>query len=146
MTEMAKSRTTILNGLFWVAIAAAVVYLLMVHVGVVSNVVVVLLGFGSVVLVHEFGHFIVAKLGGSRSRRSPSSCRRRWWGSADEGRLPVRFLPSLTSRGNEETRSRPRRPSIASDLSVRRLREAAGQEDTGPVKQVADPRSLRTNR
>ena len=64
MSEMTKSRTRSLGGVFWVAMAAVVVYLILRNVGVVSNVVVVLLGFGSVVLVHEFGHFIVAKLGG----------------------------------------------------------------------------------
>jgi len=40
----------------------AAIYLIVGHIGVFSNVLIVLLGFGGVVLVHEFGHFIVAKM------------------------------------------------------------------------------------
>ncbi len=144
MTEMAKSRTTILNSLFWVAIAAAVVYLIMVHVGVVSNVVVVLLGFGSVVLVHEFGHFIVAKLGGIKVEAFSIFMPPTLVGiRKTKAGLRFRFLPSLTSHGNEET------PEQAEETEYRigifpfgGYVKLLGQEDTGPVKQVADPRSF----
>jgi len=40
----------------------AVVYLIILNLGVFGNVLLVALGFGAVVLVHEFGHFIAAKL------------------------------------------------------------------------------------
>ena len=42
----------------------AVVYLIVRNITAFGNVLLVLLGFGAVVLVHEFGHFIVAKLAG----------------------------------------------------------------------------------
>jgi regulator of sigma E protease len=43
-------------------VAGAVIYLIVRHAGFFGNVLLVLIGFGAVVLVHEFGHFIVAKL------------------------------------------------------------------------------------
>ncbi len=51
---------------FRFALSAVVVgmvfYLIVRHAGVVGNVLLVMLGFGAVVLIHEFGHFIFAKL------------------------------------------------------------------------------------
>lgn len=40
---------------------AAVVYLIADNIGTFGNILLVLLGFGAVVLVHEFGHFLAAK-------------------------------------------------------------------------------------
>jgi len=144
MAEMAKSRTTILNGLFWVAIAAAVVYLIMLHMGVVTNVVVVLLGFGSVVLVHEFGHFIVAKLGGIKVEAFSIFMPPTLVGiRKTKAGFTFRFLPSLLSHGNEEA------PEQIEETEYRigvfpfgGYVKLLGQEDTGPVKQVTDPRSF----
>jgi len=45
-------------------IAAAVIYMIVARFEAAANVLVVLIGFGLVVLIHEFGHFIVAKLSG----------------------------------------------------------------------------------
>ena len=114
MTELAKSRTTILNGLFWVAIAAAVVYLILLHAGVVTNVIVVLLGFGSVVLVHEFGHFIVAKLGGIKVEAFSIFMPPRWWESARRRPDSSFALCPVFPMATKSPRSRLRRPSIAS--------------------------------
>jgi regulator of sigma E protease len=143
MTELAKSRTTILNGLFWVAIAAAVVYLILLHAGVVTNVIVVLLGFGSVVLVHEFGHFIVAKLGGIKVEAFSIFMPPTLVGiRKTKAGFKFRFLPSL-SHGNEEP------PEQVEETEYRigvfpfgGYVKLLGQEDTGPVKQVTDPRSF----
>ncbi len=144
MAEMTKSRTTILNALFWVALAAAVVYLITLHMGVVTNVVVVLLGFGSVVLVHEFGHFIVAKLGGIKVEAfsifmPPTLVGIR---KAKTG-FKFRFLPSLSGHDNEEP------PEQVEETEYRigvfpfgGYVKLLGQEDAGPVKQVTDPRSF----
>ena len=40
------------------------VLLAVMNLGVVANILMVLLGFGMVILVHEFGHFVVAKASG----------------------------------------------------------------------------------
>ncbi|MCL5281339.1 MAG: site-2 protease family protein [Planctomycetes bacterium] len=144
MTEMAKSRTMILNGLFWIAIAAAAVYLIVLHVSVVSNVIVVLLGFGSVVLVHEFGHFIVAKLGGIKVEAFSIFMPPTLVGiRKTKAGFKFRFLPSLTSHGDEQP------PEQVEETEYRvgifpfgGYVKLLGQEDTGPVKQVTDPRSF----
>jgi hypothetical protein len=49
--------------LFLMALISVLVILLIAqNIGFVGNALLVLLGFGAVVIVHEFGHFIVAKL------------------------------------------------------------------------------------
>ena len=143
MTEMAKSRTTILNTLFWVAIAAAAGYLIMLHMGVVSNVIVVLLGFGSVVLVHEFGHFIVAKLGGIKVEAFSIFMPPTLLGiRKTKAGFRFRFLPSL-SHGDDQTPEQGEETEYRIGLfPFGGYVKLLGQEDTGPVKQVADPRSF----
>ena len=47
-----------------VIVAAAILFFISQNIHTFGNVLLVLLGFGAVVLVHEFGHFIIAKLSG----------------------------------------------------------------------------------
>jgi regulator of sigma E protease len=49
-----------------IIVFVAVIYVVIQNAGAFGKVVLVLLGFGAVVLVHEFGHFVVAKLCGVR--------------------------------------------------------------------------------
>jgi regulator of sigma E protease len=144
MTEMAKSRTAILNALFWVAMAAAVLYLIMLHAGVVTNVIVVLLGFGSVVLVHEFGHFIVAKLGGIKVEAFSIFMPPTLVGiRKTKAGFKFRFLPSLYSQGDEQPPEQVEETEYRVGLiPFGGYVKLLGQEDTGPVKQVTDPRSF----
>jgi regulator of sigma E protease len=144
MTEMAKSRTAILNALFWVAMVAAVVYLIMLHAGVVTNVIVVLLGFGSVVLVHEFGHFIVAKLGGIKVEAFSIFMPPTLVGiRKTKAGFKVRFLPSLYSQGDEQPPEQVEETEYRVGLiPFGGYVKLLGQEDTGPVRQVTDPRSF----
>jgi regulator of sigma E protease len=144
MAEELKSRTTILNALFWIAIAAAVVYLLMVHVGVVTNVIVVLLGFGSVVLVHEFGHFIVAKLGGIKVEAFSIFMPPTLLGIRKmKAGYRFRLLPGLYSHDEEQPPEQVQETEYRIGLiPFGGYVKLLGQEDTGPVKQVTDPRSF----
>ncbi len=48
----------------WVIVFAAVVYLILRDISVFGNVLKVIIGFGVVIVIHEFGHFIFAKLTG----------------------------------------------------------------------------------
>ena len=64
MSKKGSSPNGVFRSILWIAILAVVVYVIARHAQVVGNIAVVLLGFGAVVLVHEFGHFIVAKMGG----------------------------------------------------------------------------------
>ncbi len=143
--------------------AALVAVLIARYLGVVSNVVVVLLGFGSVVLVHEFGHFLVAKLGGIKVEAFSIFMPPTLLGirKTKEG-FKLRFLPSLYGEeGQRATAEEGRGASFPSDLTAQDATEAdeateyriglfpfggyvklLGQEDTGPVKQVKDPRSF----
>jgi regulator of sigma E protease len=152
MAETASSRTRMLSGVFWVAMAAAVIYFTINYVGVVGNVVVVLLGFGSVVLVHEFGHFIIAKLGGIKVEAFSIFMPPTLLGiRKTQAGFQFRFLPSLYSQKEEEPAD-PTRGSGAEQIEETEYRigvfpfggyvKLLGQEDTGPVKQVNDPRSF----
>lgn len=60
-----KSAVSKWSKAFMLAVAAAaVVYLIARHIDALGNVLLVLLGLGTVILVHEFGHFLFAKLSG----------------------------------------------------------------------------------
>jgi len=49
---------------FLAAAVGLIAYFLVLNIGVFGNVLIVLIGFGAVIIVHEFGHFAVAKLSG----------------------------------------------------------------------------------
>jgi len=144
MAETAKSRTRAVSGIFWVVLLAAAAVLIAQYLGVVSNVLVVLLGFGSVVLVHEFGHFLVAKLGGIKVEAfsifmPPTLVGIR---KTKEG-FKFRFLPGFSSDQTEESAE----PIEETEYRIGVFPfggyvKLLGQEDTGPVKQVDDARSF----
>jgi regulator of sigma E protease len=146
MTETAKSRTRIINGVFWLALLAVAAYLLVRHVGVVGNVAIVLLGFGSVVLVHEFGHFIIAKLGGIKVEAFSIFMPPTLVGiRKTKAGFKFRFLPSFSSQKGEEPQEEEEIEETEYRIGVFPFGgyvKLLGQEDTGPVKQVADPRSF----
>jgi regulator of sigma E protease len=144
MSETSKSGMRMFNGVFWAVLLAAAAYLIVRHISVVSNVLLVLLGFGAVVIVHEFGHFLVAKLSGIKVeafsifmpptlvgiRRTKAGWR-------------FRFLPGLRSGKDEESAA----PAEETEYRIGVFPfggyvKLLGQEDTGPVKQVDDPRSF----
>ena len=49
------------RGLLWALIFVVIFYLIVRNINVFGNIIVVLLGFGAVVLFHEFGHAYTAK-------------------------------------------------------------------------------------
>lgn len=49
---------------FLAAAVGLIAYFIVLNIGVFGNVLIVLIGFGAVIIVHEFGHFAVAKLCG----------------------------------------------------------------------------------
>ncbi|MHC4517570.1 MAG: site-2 protease family protein [Planctomycetota bacterium] len=155
MSKNGNSSSRILGGVFWLTVLAVVVYLIVKHLSVVGNVATVLIGFGSVVLVHEFGHFIVAKLGGIKvegfsigmpptllglQRMAPG--------------LRLRILPMLFSKEDEDPDEGGMtfmfgKGGKASDTEYRvglipfgGYVKLLGQEDVGPVKQIDDARSF----
>lgn len=144
MSKTGKSLNKIWSGIFWIAVLVVVVYLIARNVGVFGNVVVVLLGFGAVVLVHEFGHFIVAKLSGIRVEAFSIFMPPTLLGvRKTQSGFKFRVLPSFSSEKGEE-------PSGEAEDTEYRVGlfpfggyvKLLGQEDTGPVKVVDDPRSF----
>jgi regulator of sigma E protease len=144
MSDTVKARMRLFNGVFWAAVAGVVIYLIVRNIAVFSNVIIVLLGFGAVVLVHEFGHFIVAKLSGIKveafSIFMPPTLlgiRRTTAG------FKFRVFPSFTAEKTEE----PAEPPEETEYRIGVFPfggyvKLLGQDDTGPVKQVNDPRSF----
>ncbi len=64
---MAKPKSSVSKwpkAFFWAVVLTAVIYLIVQKIDTFGNVLLVLLGLGVVILVHEFGHFVFAKLSG----------------------------------------------------------------------------------
>ncbi|MBN2133696.1 MAG: site-2 protease family protein, partial [Sedimentisphaerales bacterium] len=147
MSEREGSSNKILSGLFWVAVLAVGGYLIARNVGVVSNVLVVLVGFGAVVLVHEFGHFIVAKLSGIKVEAFSVFMPPTLLGiRKTKAGFKLRFLPSFYSRKGAES-SEEAEPPEETEYRIGLFPfggyvKLLGQEDTGPVRQNDDPRSF----
>jgi regulator of sigma E protease len=125
-------------------VVAAAAYLIARDVEGFIRVLFVLLGFGAVVMVHEFGHFIVAKLSGIKVEAFSIFMPPTLLGiRKTKSGLKFRVLPSF-ARAREETA-----PEEAEETEYRigvfpfgGYVKLLGQEDTGPVKQTDDPRSF----
>ena len=155
MSKNGSSSSKLFGGVFWLAVLAVVVYLIVKHLSVAGNVATVLIGFGSVVLVHEFGHFIVAKLGGIKVEGFSIGMPPTLLGFQRLGRgLRVRVLPMFFSKEDEEPEEGGMTFTLgkggeASDTEYRiglipfgGYVKLLGQEDVGPVKQLDDARSF----
>lgn len=155
MSKKGSSSNKAVNGVFWLGILAVVIYLVVRYVGVFGNLALVMVGFGSVVLVHEFGHFIVAKLAGVKVeafsifmpptllglQKTPSG-------------LKLRLFPSFASDETEESpgaegpaKPQGQAPEGGTEYRVGLIPfggyvKLLGQDDIGPVKQIRDPRSF----
>ena len=145
-----------------VIVSLAVVYLIARNIRTFSNVLLVLLGFGAVVLVHEFGHFIVAKLAGIKVEAFSIFMPPILLGVQKmENGFRFRILPTFFRRENDESgdgllsftagkKGGPaKRESKAGETEYRiglipfgGFVKLLGQEDTGPVKATDDPRSF----
>ena len=145
MSQTAKSWTKWAGSAFWGVVLAVVAYLIVRNIGVVGNVLVVLLGFGAVVLVHEFGHFITAKLGGIKVEAFSICMPPTLLGiRRTKSGFKLRVLPSFSGQKDEES---PEQDEEATEYRIGLFPfggyvKLLGQEDTGPVKQIDDPRSF----
>jgi len=155
MLESKGSFRNNLRGLLWVLIFAAVVYLVVRNIYVFGNVLLVLLGFGMVVIVHEFGHFIVAKLSGIKVEAFSVGFPPTFVGVRRTANgYRIRILPKFFPKENDE--SGDGRASFIVGRSAKageteyRLGlipfggfvKMLGQEDVGPAKATDDPRSF----
>lgn len=151
LTKQARKKRS--RALLWGVIAAVLVYLIIRNFGAFSNILLVALGFGAVVLVHEFGHFIVAKLSDVKVEAFSIGFPPALLGiQRMENGYRIRLFPRFSEKEGEPE---PERPSFtigkkgrASETEYRigvipvgGFVKMLGQEDTGPVKTSDDPRS-----
>jgi regulator of sigma E protease len=139
--------------LFWTVVAALSIYLIVRNIGVFGNILLVVLGFGAVVLVHEFGHFLVAKLSGVKVeafsigfppallgiQRTEKGYRIRLFPkfSEKEGESEDDRVSFLIGKGGKAGETEYRIGAIPAGGFVKML----GQDDIGPVKDSDDPHS-----
>lgn len=141
------------RALLWGVVAAVAIYLIVRNISAFGNILMVVLGFGAVVLVHEFGHFIVAKLSGVKVeafsigfppalvgiQRTEKGYRVRLFPkfSEKEGESEDDRVSFLIGKGGKASETEYRIGAIPAGGFVKML----GQDDIGPVKSSDDPRS-----
>ncbi|MGD9110116.1 MAG: site-2 protease family protein [Phycisphaerales bacterium] len=137
---------------FWILVVALALYLVARNIGAFTTWFKVLLGFGAMIIVHEFGHFIAAKLLGIKVEGFSIGFPPTLLGILrTENGFRIRILPRTTEEGVE--------PSQACSFTVGGKCKAGeteyriglipfggyvkmlGQEDIGEVKATNDPRS-----
>jgi len=137
-----------------VLIAVPVILLAVLNIGVVGNVLLVLLGFGAVVIVHEFGHFVVAKSCGIKVEAFSLFMPPVLLGiqRLQDG-IRVRILPEIfPGKGDDSGRGalgftlgRKGKPSETEYriglIPFGGFVKMLGQDDTAGVKATDDPRS-----
>lgn len=153
------SKVTIFSGkylrVFIMAVIVVTVMLLIVrNFGFFGNALLVLLGFGAVVIVHEFGHFVVAKASGIKVEAFSLFMPPILLGiQKTEKGIRIRILPEILPKKDDDSGDGALCFTIAcrcktSDTEYRiglipfgGFVKMLGQDDTGPVKDSEDPRS-----
>ncbi len=153
------SKPTIFYGkyfrIFLMAIIVIPVILLIArNIGFFGNALLVLLGFGAVVIVHEFGHFIVAKLSGIKVEAFSLFMPPILLGvqKTEEG-IRIRILPEILPKKGDDSGEGALCFTVAGKCKPSETEyrvglipfggfvKMLGQDDTGPVKTTDDPRS-----
>jgi regulator of sigma E protease len=137
-----------------IIIAIPVVVLAVLNIGVVGNVLLVLLGFGAVVIVHEFGHFVVAKSSGIKVEAFSLFMPPILLGiQRTENGIRFRILPEIFAGKDDKSGGGVLSFTVgkkgrAGETEYRiglipfgGFVKMLGQEDTGPVRASDDPRS-----
>lgn len=141
-----------------VAVAAAVIVFIIRNIETTKNILLVLVGFGAVIIVHEFGHFVIAKLCGIKVEAFSIFMPPTLLGikKADRG-WRIRILPELFKK--DATESQTQDDGLYSFTFGKKILpgeteyriglipfggfvKMLGQEDVGPVKENQDPRSF----
>ncbi|MBN1124753.1 MAG: site-2 protease family protein [Sedimentisphaerales bacterium] len=166
MSEKQRQNTKWFNLTILLIVVVLLGYMIVTHLNTFWNIVIVILGFGAVIMVHEFGHFIVAKLSGIKVEAFSIGFPPTLLGirKLQKG-WRIRILPKFLS--GEEEEGQPN--SIESDSdemltskTVEKLTKSKnsdteyriglvpfggfvkmlGQEDTGAAERSNDPRSF----
>lgn len=139
----------------WTVIFAGVIYFAVRNIGVFGNILLVAIGFGAFVLVHEFGHFLLAKLCGIKVEAFSIGFPPILAGILRTERgLRVRILPQFFPKGDGSDDGKlsftvGKKPLRAGETEYRigvipfgGFVKMLGQEDVGPIKESDDPRSF----
>ncbi|MHC4641532.1 MAG: site-2 protease family protein [Planctomycetota bacterium] len=142
------------RALLWGVVAAVLLYLIIRNFSAFSNILLVALGFGAVVLVHEFGHFILAKFSDVKVEAFSIGFPPALLGiQRMENGYRIRLFPRFSEKEGEPEPERPsftigKKGTKASETEYRigvipigGFVKMLGQEDSGPVKTSDDPRS-----
>jgi regulator of sigma E protease len=138
-----------------VVVVAVVIYFIVRNVGVFGNVLLVAIGFGAVILIHEFGHFIAAKLSGIKVEAFSIGFPPTVLGilRTDAG-YRIRILPDFFKTDNPESSEGLFTFTIGKKTTAGETEyriglipfggfvKMLGQEDTGATKTTDDPRSF----
>jgi regulator of sigma E protease len=141
--------------ILWIAVFAAVIYLAARNISAFGNILLVAIGFGAFVLVHEFGHFIFAKIFGIKVEAFSIGFPPTLVGilRTERGRR-IRILPQFFPKGDGSDDGRlsftvGKKAHRAGETEYRigaipfgGFVKMLGQEDVGPVKENDDPRSF----
>jgi regulator of sigma E protease len=167
MSETKSVVKKYINGLIVLIAAAAIVYFIIQKPQTAFNVLLVLLGFGAVIMIHEFGHFIVAKLGGIKVEAFSIGFPPMLLGiqRLDSG-FRIRFLPTLfASEPSKEQQQQQKESAALTAKALSRMTagrkhkpwdteyciglipfggyvKMLGQEDTGAAEISDNPRSF----
>ena len=148
-----KSEKSHFRLILWGVVAAVALYLIIRNFSAFSNILLVALGFGMVVLVHEFGHFIVAKLSDVKVEAFSIGFPPALVGvQRMEDGYRVRLFPKFSEKEGEPEAERLSftfgKKGRASETEYRigvipigGFVKMLGQDDVGPVKTSDDPRS-----
>jgi len=138
----------------FVIVFVAVIYLVARNISTFGNVLLVVLGFGAVVLIHELGHFIFAKLSGIKVEAFSIGFPPVLAGILrTEKGYRIRILPRFFPKEDDESDDgllsfTIGKKSKAGETEYRiglipfgGFNKMLGQDDTGPVKASDDPHS-----
>ena len=150
------------SGFWLVVVFAIVIYLIVRNINVFGYILLAVIGFGAVVIVHEFGHFIAAKLAGIKVEAFSIFMPPTLLGvKRTENGLRFRILPQFFPKGNDESDEKSEEKSDEGRLSFTIGKKGSpgeteyriglipfggfvkmlGQEDVGEAKATDDPRS-----
>jgi regulator of sigma E protease len=156
---MSETKSSLNNRILPIAaivfIVAVVIYFIARNVGVFGNVLLVAIGFGAVILIHEFGHFIAAKLSGIKVDAFSIGFPPTVLGilRTDAG-YRIRILPDIFKTDNPESSEGLLTFTIGKKTTAGETEyriglipfggfvKMLGQEDAGTTKTTDDPRSF----
>jgi regulator of sigma E protease len=155
MAEIKEYLRKYLRVVLFFVFVCAVIYFIIRNVGAFGNVLLVMLGFGAVVLVHEFGHFIVAKISNIKVEAFSIFMPPILLGiQKTEKGIKIRILPEIFPKEGDKTgegmmsftigkKGHPGETEYRIGLiPFGGFVKMLGQDDIGSVKDNSDPRSF----